>query len=202
MLSALMEQEEVWDGVAGKWAEFRRVGKSAVVNFLMRKKGKVLDIGCGSGRHFVSSDDLEFYGVDFSEKMLGLAGEKGYVELRCASVDEVPFEDEFFDYAVFAASLHCVDSAEKRKRAVEELFRVLKVGGEAVVTVLSKGHDRIKNKGKECFVPWTVGGERFERYYYVYDLNELVGLFEGVGFEVVSAVEDDRNISLVVRVPS
>jgi ubiquinone/menaquinone biosynthesis C-methylase UbiE len=190
-----MEQEEVWDVVAGKWAEFRQVGKPTVVEFLKDKKGKVLDIGCGSGRHFVEGD-LEFYGVDFSEEMVRLARGKGYVEVRKSGADELPFDDGFFDYVIFAAALHCVDSVEGRRKAVEEMFRVLKKGGEGVVTVLSRGHERVK--GKECFIPWSSGTDRVERYYYVYDADEIRELFEGVGFEVLSLVEDSRNISLVV----
>ncbi|MCK4649621.1 class I SAM-dependent methyltransferase [Candidatus Pacearchaeota archaeon] len=193
-----MRQEEVWDAIAGKWAEFRARPIREIREFLEGKRGKVLDLGCGSGRNFVETENLEFYGVDFSEKFLGFAREKGYTELKKGMTYEIPYGNEFFDWIVFVRVLHCVDSAEKRKKSLEEVYRVLKDGGEALVSVWGRGQDRLKNRVKEGFVPWSVDGKKFERYTYIYDRDEFENLLTSVGFEIVKTWEDG-NINVIVR---
>jgi ubiquinone/menaquinone biosynthesis C-methylase UbiE len=212
-----MDQENVWDGVAEEWAKFRTRPVEEVKEFLDGKKGKILDLGCGSGRNFVESDDLapkgvpsaqtasadadkvgKFYGVDFSGKLLEIAEGKGYVELKKGVTYAIPYGDGFFDWVVFVRVLHCVDSAEKRKKTLEEVYRVLKRGGEAVISTIGRGNQRVKNKPKEGVIPWTVGDVKYERYNYVYDKDEFEDLLKSVGFEIVS-LEEGKNIVAVVR---
>jgi ubiquinone/menaquinone biosynthesis C-methylase UbiE len=210
-----MNQEKVWDGVAEEWAKFRTRPVDEVKEFLNGKNGKVLDLGCGSGRNFIDDEDLKFYGVDFSGKLLGVAEGKGYVELKKGTTDAIPYDDEFFDWVVFVRVLHCVDSAEKRRKTIEEVYRVLKKGGEAVISTIGFGNQRVKNKSKEGVLPWTVGDvkyerkiknpsskfchtEKFWRYNYVYDKDEFEDLLKSVGFEIVS-LEEGKNIVGVVR---
>lgn len=203
-----IEQEEVWDAIGEHWKDFRRKVPPTVEWFLEGKKGKILDVGCGSGRNAPGRESkvkslkievLEFYGVDFSSKMVELARGKNYSGVKKGEIVAIPYGDSFFDYVLCYAVLHCVDSVEARRKALEEIYRVLKSGGEALISVWGPKSPRLKNKGKECFVPWSVReGERIKRYTYVYDLEELKGLCEDVGFEVVRAWEE-RNVNLVLR---
>ena len=91
-----MEQEEVWDAIALKWKDFRIRPHDYVGEFLDGKKGRILDLGCGSGRNFVTCEGLEFFGVDFSVNQLKEAGVTANrlgieVELSKADVWKVPF---------------------------------------------------------------------------------------------------------------
>jgi ubiquinone/menaquinone biosynthesis C-methylase UbiE len=142
--------------------------------------------------------DLEFYGVDFSEKLLEIAKGKGYVELKKGATDDIPYGDEFFDWVVFVRVLHCVESEERRRKSLEEVHRVLKDGGEAVISTIGPKNQRVKNKPKEGVLPWTVGDVKYERYNYTYDKNEFEKQLRDVGFEIVS-IEEDKNIVAVVR---
>jgi len=205
MFDGMMEQEKVWDVAGRPWKDFRVSTPKDVENFLAGKNGKILDVGCGSGRNFLRIDGLDWYGIDFSGVMLKYAKkhavEKGIgVELAKGSVDELPYEDNFFDYVLFYATLHCVDSAKKRKKSLEEVFRILKSGGEVLISVWGRGSPRLKNKDKECFVPWTVrgGDEKVQRYTYIYDLEELKKDLEDVGFEIVK-IWEDVNVNAIVR---
>ena len=195
-----MEQEGVWDLIGESWQKFRTRLSPTVEKFVSGKKGKILDVGCGSGRNFFKVDGLEWYGVDFSNVMLEYAGGKDYVELKKGVAEDLSYGDEFFDVVLCYAVLHCVDSSEKRNRALKEIFRVLKKGGEALISGWGRKSPRLKSKEKECFVPWGVreGRGRVERYTYVYDLDELIRDCELVGFEVVRAWEE-RNVNVVVR---
>lgn len=194
-----MRQEEIWDSIAIKWAEFRTCPLKEVAEFLDRKLGKVLDLGCGSGRNFIDDKNLEFYGVDFSGKMVKLATERKIAkEVIKSSSDKIPYDDGFFDAVLLNSVLHCVDSAEKRRKTLEEIYRVLKDGGEALISVWGRKQDRLKNRSKEGFVPWNVGEKKYERYTYIYEKDELVKDLESLGFEIVS-LEEGENIVVVVR---
>lgn len=196
-----MKQEEVWDAIAMPWQEFRNVEVSHISEFLKDKSGRILDLGCGSGRNFSRKDNLEFYGIDFSQKMVDLSKERNIAkEVKKSEVSSIPYDDEFFDHVVFNAVLHCVDSGEKRKKTLEETYRVLKKNGEALISVWGRGQSRLKNKEKEGFIPWTIGEEKVQRYTYIYEFEELKSDLEGVGFEIVGSWEDGY-IGFIVRKP-
>lgn len=202
MISKIPNQEKVWDKIARKWDLFRNKPLKCVKDFLERKEGKVLDLGCGSGRNFIRSDKLEFYGVDFSEEMVELAkkyaGEKGLdVEVRKAQAWDLPFKDNFFDYVLFVATLHCIESEEKRKKSLEELRRVLKPGGRALITVVLG--DKIKKfnvEGDEAKVSWIIKNkgkedEKVWRYYRLYNKDEIKKLLSRY-FKVVNTNFDSK----------
>lgn len=186
-----MEQEKIWDEIAEPWKKFRDTIFPEVEDFLKDKKGKILDLGCGSGRNFAAIKG-EIYGVDFSQKMLDLA-KRDFPDahLTKVSADKLPFVDNFFDVAIFVAALHCIDSAKKREESLRELFRVLKPKAQAFVTVWSRNQERVRNKPKEAQIPWTVDGKKYFRYYYIYSQEELKELLEKVGFRVISLKEND-----------
>ena len=56
-----------------EWNKFKVKPLEEVKEFLENKKGKILDLGCGSGRHLIKNTNLKFYGVDFSKEMIKFA---------------------------------------------------------------------------------------------------------------------------------
>jgi ubiquinone/menaquinone biosynthesis C-methylase UbiE len=105
-------QEKIWDSIAEKWFLYRDKPFKEVTDFLKDKTGKVLDFGCGSGRHFLKKEGLEFYGVDFSKKMLKLAKKKSeQINLKIVlkkSSDKIPFKENFFDFLIYFISSEVV----------------------------------------------------------------------------------------------
>lgn len=199
-----MKQEKVWDDVAKSWNEYRNIPLKEVVEFLKGKKGKILDLGCGTGRHF-SLINGEIYGVDFSNEMLKLAelnAKKNKIKcsLIKADVTNLSFEDNFFDYAIFIAALHCIKGDKKRRVAVKEMYRVLKKGGKAVISVWSKNHEIIHNRLGDISVPWTLDGRKLQRHYYIYEREELRKLLEKTGFKILE-VKEEKNIFFIVSKP-
>ncbi|MBU2054192.1 MAG: class I SAM-dependent methyltransferase [Proteobacteria bacterium] len=110
----------------------------------LREGMRVLDAGCGSGRHLceafrtpgaaVAGVDLNWGDLCKAKGFLSLmAGENGgtWIVAR-ADVTKLPFADGCFDVVVCAEVLEHI--AENRA-AVGELLRVLKPGGDLVVTV-------------------------------------------------------------------
>lgn len=110
-------------------------------------KGKTcLDAGCGGGRYVVALAKLgaaKVVGIDISEGALAAAkarvdarGIGDRVELRLASVLEIPFPDATFDYVVSSGVIHHTPDP---KKAYAELVRVLKPGGKLFLSVYGRG---------------------------------------------------------------
>jgi ubiquinone/menaquinone biosynthesis C-methylase UbiE len=105
--------------------------------------GKILDAGVGTGCNIpFYPKEAEVVGVDFSEGMLAKAAKKAEkfhvnVDLRQASVYDLPFPDRTFD-TVVATFLCCV--VDDPARAARELKRVCKKEGRLIFLeyVLSK----------------------------------------------------------------
>jgi SAM-dependent methyltransferase len=105
---------------------------------------KVLDCGAG-GRvppvALFAQQGFEAFGVDIGAEQLALADQfcKEYgiaVDLRHGDMRALPFEDERFDY-VFEQYAMCHLSKEDTAKAVNEMYRVLKPGGMALLGVIS-----------------------------------------------------------------
>ncbi len=198
-------QEKVWDKIAGEWNEFKKIPSENSRKFLENCRGNVLDLGGGSGRHLIKIKSGKYYLQDISSEMISLA-EKKAKDLKIdfegihSSMDKIPFSDGFFDYAICVSALHCVKGEEVRKKAIEELFRVLKKGARAYIGVWnakSKRFIRKTRKGeKELMIGWTDKGER---YYYLFDEEEVHSLFESVGFKVISIHNSEMMINFIVQ---
>jgi len=175
-------QEEVWDSIAKEWVEFRVTPIPEVKEFLKNKKGRILDLGCGSGRNFLEKKGLEFYGVDFSKEMVKKAKKKPYKKVIKAYAWKIKFPDNFFDSALYISALHCIPSEENREKSLTELTRVLKPKARAFISVWDKEQPKFKGKGKEVYLKWMLGKERkesyVERYYKLYTKKEIIKLLE------------------------
>ena len=199
-----MRQEKAWDKIAGRWNEFRTRSHKDVEDFLDSCRGKVLDLGCGSGRNFRKVKGVKLTGVDFSGELLKHAkvnAEKKNidVDLIQAEVFGLPFEDNSFDAVLLYAVLHCVETGKKREKTLEEIYRILKPDGKVFLSTWGRGSSRIKNKKKDGVIRWTLkSGEVVERYTYIYEKDEIEKLVKKVGFEIEKSWED-KNINLILR---
>ena len=197
-----MSQKQIWNKIAPEWHEYKTIPAEHTIKFLKKKSGKVLDLGSGSGRHLVNIKNGKMYLVDFSKEMLKLAEKKSKeekinAEFKQANIWEIPYENEFFDFAICISALHCVEGKENREKAIKELYRVLKPKAKAEIGVWNIKSKRFKNiKGKEKYVRWTDKGER---YYYLYDEKEIYDLFKKIGFKIISTHNSEMMINFVAE---
>ena len=219
-----MNQQKVWDKIAPFWNKYkveRGIKNTSLIDeFIEEKDNNILDLGCGSGRNFIKIKGFKgtIYGVDFSEQMLKFAKKNSEkiginVKLTKANVWDIPFKDNFFDKVIFMATLHCIKGKQKRIKTLKEIYRVLKQKGRMLITIWNKKSKRWKNKGKEITARWTVenvdedvntnslDAEKVERYYYLYDYDELKQELENIGFKIIkhNFVESARNIILIAE---
>jgi len=179
------------------------------------QKGRLLNIGCAHGPDFLPfTRSFELYGIDFSNEMLKFAqryAQKFHfaVNLSLADVSHLPYADQTFNWAISVATYHHIKYPEERQKAFYELWRVLKPGGEAFITVWNHWQLRFWAKGREVAVPWRMRDKTLHRYYYLFSYPELEKLAKQAGFEVLRSFPESsyhlpvkffsRNICLLVR---
>ncbi|HHP0358925.1 TPA: class I SAM-dependent methyltransferase [Campylobacter jejuni] len=93
------------------------------------------------------------YGVDYSKNGIKATQElldlhKLKAELKIASVDDIPYEDEKFDGVICYGVLY-YNSKEVIEKAAKEIYRVLKKGSMAYVAVRNMDDYRYKNNEKK-----------------------------------------------------
>jgi len=177
----------------------------------------LLNVGCAHGPDFIPfKGKFELHGIDFSERMLLLAlkyadKHKLNVNLVDGDVRHLPYAGDSFDWAIAVATYHHIEDDEERLKALKELQRVLRPGGEAFITVWNKWQPRFWLKTKNVLVPWRSRDKTLYRYYYLFSYRELEALVLKAGFDVVSLSPESRykfplktfsrNICVLVRKP-
>jgi SAM-dependent methyltransferase len=116
---------------------------------------RVLDIGCGTGRHTTAVFDLGrsfVVGADASESDLRQAGRRlhfhkqmaehptGTWALSVADVTRLPFVDDSFDVVICAEVLEHI---RKHHQALTELARILKPSGDLIISVPRRWPERL-----------------------------------------------------------
>src|SRR3954470_12586476 len=111
----------------------RRVIRAELDRLELPRPWRILDAGCGSGR---TMEELAGYGdvsrVELSPAAVGAAHDRGFDDVRVASVEALPWEDGTFDVAT---CLDVVEHVPDDRRALAELRRVVRSGGVLLVTV-------------------------------------------------------------------
>ncbi len=213
------ETPNIFDRIASSWYNFRHFSIFGdELRELTKKwqKGKLLNLGCAHGPDFplFAGSNFELYGVDSSLEMLRLAQRYATkfhfeVKLFLADVTALPFTDATFDWAISVATYHHLRTSEARSRAFSELYRILKPGGEAFVTVWNRTQPRFIFSPKETLVPWRGRNETLYRYYYLFSYPELARLAKEAGFAMLKVFPErsyhglvkyfSRNICLLVK---
>ncbi|MBZ9569409.1 class I SAM-dependent methyltransferase [Patescibacteria group bacterium] len=115
---------------------------------LFKKKGvkKVLDLGCGSGRHIVylAKHGFEVYGIDIAPKGIRitqswLKKEKLSSNLKVNNIyKKLPYPNNFFDALISTQALHH-NKIRNIRKLIKEIERILKPKGFIFITVSKKG---------------------------------------------------------------
>lgn len=106
---------------------------------------KICDIGCGDGRNIVLLDQCKFqtFGTEITEKIVektknNLAKLNIISDIRVAKNDDLPFENNFFDFLLSWNSSYYMGENKNFQKYVEEFNRILMPNGFLVISIPKK----------------------------------------------------------------
>lgn len=179
--------------------------KKAVKLCNIKENDKVLDLCCGTGKMIelqckAVGNNTMVVGLDFNREMINVAYKKLNQSLNNYRFNliqgdamELPFEDNTFHCITIAFGLRNVPD---KKKAISEMYRVLKPGGKIVCLELSKPEvpvfKNIYNLYFNFALPFIgyLGTHDKSAYYYLRNSvngfmtkNQLKHEFEKIGFD-------------------
>jgi SAM-dependent methyltransferase len=117
----------------GEWAETEQ-------NIIDRAEGKILDIGCGAGRHslYLQKKGFEVTGIDNSPGAIEVCKARGLQKSLVRSIDEIDkFEPNSFDTILMLGNnFGLVGDAEKAKSIFQNFDRITKPGAKIIAQTL------------------------------------------------------------------
>ena len=140
------------------------------VRSCLPQSGRGLEVGVGTGRFALPLSIL--IGVEPSHAMASIARTRG-IDVYEASAEELPFDNESFDFVVMVTTLCFLDDP---MQALREAKRVLIPRGRIVIgmidreTRLGKAYERRKQKSA------------FYRYAHFHSVVEVIAWLQTVGF--------------------
>jgi len=185
------------------WEEFKPLAEN------VKMGDRVLDLGCGNGRlvELFRGKPIEYFGIDNSQKLIEIA-KHHYPQQEFLVFDgfRIPFQDNFFDKIFCIAVLHHIPSRQLRQEFLNEARRVLKPGGQLILTVfylwqketywsllaknaLKKIIGRSELDFFDVIETWFKIGKR---YFHVFRKSELRNLLTRCGFQI-------DNLSVLLR---
>jgi len=182
-----------WDiALAPHWEEPAPEVYPLLKRWRRQKFTTLLDMGCGVGRHAllfskygfkVCACDLSKEGVD---KLNTLSEESDLsIVTKVCDMLSLPYEDNSFDSLIAFHAIYHTDD-EGIKKIINEIMRVLKVGGEAFITFNTKNGSSFSDPDSKHLsdntVVKTTGHEAGIPHYYA-SKQDVKALLEG--FELV-----------------
>lgn len=159
-----------------------------------RKVERVLDLGCGNGRHamYFAREGFQAAGIDISATAIewakDWASREGFqIDFRVGDITQLPYEDQSFDVVVSHGVLDHI-LMEDAKRAVSEVARIIKPGG-LFYCDLKSADDAEFGVGEQAGTNTFVVSNGFEKglvqhFFALSEVNELMnGLFRPLYIE-------------------
>eukprot|EP00668_Euglena_longa_P002568 GGOE01002999.1.p1 GENE.GGOE01002999.1~~GGOE01002999.1.p1 ORF type:complete len:290 (+),score=77.80 GGOE01002999.1:38-871(+) len=168
-MAAEFEDEFVrqpYDAIAEHWDHTRFLPWPFCARFVadLPKDALVIEVGCGNGRN-LQRQDIFMHGCDNSLELLCRAAAHRGADVALADNLALPYRSGSWDVVLSIAVLHHFSTPERRLRAVQELFRILRGGrqGRLLLYVRSQERQEMIAKGtkllngcpEELLIPWN-----------------------------------------------
>ncbi len=104
---------------------------------------RILDAGAGGGRNlpWFAGQDFQLYAVDQDEEAIEMLRLQypgwSATQLQVAALENLPFQNNFFDHILCSAVLHFAQTTKHFKAMMAEMIRVLCPGGSLFIRMTS-----------------------------------------------------------------
>ncbi|MCG3253798.1 MAG: class I SAM-dependent methyltransferase [Candidatus Heimdallarchaeota archaeon] len=211
---------EVYDLIAESFDSKRRHPWKEVIQFIKQlpATSRILDLGCGNARHtrVMLERNFEVIGLDISYRILQTAKENELSSVKDkltslinSDARVLPFRNEVFDHVIMIAVIHHFESIDDRVKILQEIKRILTENGTCLISTWLKTHPRfqkedlselVKSGKQDILVPWTLAnGKKINRYYYLFEKEELEELVLQLGFKILNSEISNHNLFLSVK---
>lgn len=173
-------------GFFGKYimSRFFEKGNAKLINYMfsvsdIKNGDSILDIGFGPGQFFKhilkDYDNCFMAGIDISEDMIKRAKKhfskyikQEKLELKLASVEKIPYNNNFFDTVFTANTIYFWQNTDK---CMKEILRTLKPGGKVIIGYRTREQLEKLTLDKNIFT--------------FYDINEIEIMMKKAGFRKI-----------------
>jgi len=150
------------------------------ISKLFKKQGvkKILDLGCGTGRHlvFFAKKGFDVYGIDIAKQGIEISRrwlkkEGLKANLKISDVyKKLPYQDSFFD-AIISIRVVNHGKIEDIRKLIKEMERILKPKGLIFVTTIKsekskKGRWKYKQVAPRTIIPLSGPEKGLPHYYF------------------------------------
>ena len=161
-----------------RWSRYvDRCTRATLARFTISEAARVVDIGCGTGvllGHLVETLSAEnLVGADLTPAMLNVAQVHlpAATSLQIARAEALPLSASTFDVALSCSVFHYISEPQ---RALREMYRVLRPGGQIVITDWC--HDALSCRILDRWLRFT--GRSHHR---MYRAGQLAAMLENAG---------------------
>lgn len=181
---------EVYEKIAKHFSNTRVYTWAWIRGFIERQppNSLIYDIGCGNGRNMNPDSDKKFIGIDNCREFLKICRERG-LEVVEASMTSIPLLSGTADAIICIAAFHHLSKMDDRILALLEMKRLVKPGGRILISVWAKEQPtktrRTFDRYGDNMVRWDKFGEKYDRYYYIFEKKEIERLFRTAGLTIM-----------------
>ncbi|MFX1383447.1 MAG: class I SAM-dependent methyltransferase [Promethearchaeota archaeon] len=129
-----------------------------------RSKIKILELGfgCCTNLWMIAKEGFQAYGIDFSEDAINLSKNilnkhKVEVDIKTGNICELPYNENEFDAVIDVFTSYCLIEKDFL-RALDEIYRVLKIGGKFFSYTPSTNSDAFLNHMSKKIDDYTLDG--------------------------------------------
>ena len=138
------EWDELFKQEQFRWEEPHDLVMGFAAELKARGARRILDLGCGAGRHvvYLAREGFDVCGTDVSPRGLEytrawLDKEGLQADLQLSDMTVIPYPDGYFDAIISTYVIHH-NTLDSIRRCVAEMHRTLAPGGRVLLTVQSK----------------------------------------------------------------
>ena len=202
--------KDVYNTIATDFSRTRNCHWDYVNDFIKSLKSDttLLDLGCGNGKYLSIREDLNLYALDNCENLIKIVNNKyPSVKTFISDVRTTPFETDFFEAVISIAVIHHLSTTKNRLEMLNEIIRILKPNGIALVTAWATKQTLTKtltkstkiSENNDYLIPWEDKknkkiSQRFYHLFEEFEFENLLSNFSNIKILDVKYDKDNWNV--------